>query len=599
MDNTVLSREQIPEQYKWKLEDIFASDKQWEDEFAALKANYAKLGEYKGRLNNKQDILAALKLYYEFELSITRLFVYARMRRDEDNSNPLYQAMTDRATMLSVEMNTEFSFMTPEITKLSNEELEAYSIDPDLYDYRRYFISIIRNKEHILSDSEERLLALMGDMADACDSIFTMLNDADMRFPVIKDADGNDVEITHGRYRALLESQDRRVRRDAFQGLYSSYKSHINTLASIYSGSIKTDVFFSRARKYPSSLEAALHSDYVPVSVYNELINSINRSLPVLHRYVELRKKLLGMDEMHMYDMYVPLISSVNKKISYEEACDMIKKALAPLGAEYQALLDEAYKNNWIDVYETRGKTSGAYSWGVYGVHPYVLLNFQGELDDMFTIAHELGHALHSYKSNKAQPFTTAGYKILVAEVASTVNEVLLLKYLLANTDNKDEKLYLLNHFLEQFRTTVFRQTMFAEYEKLTHEMSERSEALTHEVLSDKYMELNRKYYGDSVVSDAEITLEWSRIPHFYRAFYVYKYATGFSSAVAIAEKILKTGQTAVDDYMKFLSAGGSMDALDILRITGVDLTTPEPVNQCMKLFAETLDEFERTVNEK
>jgi oligoendopeptidase F len=449
-----------------------------------------------------------------------------------------------------------------------------------------------------LSPEEEKILAETEILGESISDIFSMLNDADLRFPVVKDEDGSEVELTHGNFISFMQSKDRSVRKAAFNGMYDTYKKYINTFASTMSGNVKKDIFYTNTRKFNSSLEASLFDDNVDVSVYNNLIDTIHKRLNVLHRYVGIKKRFLGLDEMHMYDLYVPLIQEYDKYFTYEEAVDLVLTGLNHLGDEYINLLKKGFSSRWIDVYENRGKTSGAYSWGAYGVHPYVLLNFQGRLNDVFTIAHEMGHSLHTYYSNEAQPYVYAGYKIILAEVASTCNEAVLMDYLLKNSTDRMEKLYLLNHFLEEFRTTVFRQVMFAEFEKITHEMAEKGEALTAEALSQKYYELNKLYYGDDMVVDEEISCEWARIPHFYRSFYVYKYATGFSAAIAISRMIMNEGKAAVDRYKKFLKSGSSDYPLNILKKAGVDLSVAKPIDDALDVFEKMLDEFEKALFE-
>ena len=439
----------------------------------------------------------------------------------------------------------------------------------------------------------EQLLASAGDVTGTSDNVFSMFNNADLVFPEITDENGEKVRLTHGRYVPFLESSDRRVREEAFKAMYSTYKGFRNTLAATYSGKLKAHWFEAKARKYNNCLEAAVDGTNVPASVYHNLIEAIHQNLDKMHRYVSIRKKLLGVDELHMYDLYTPLVKEADVKIPFEQAKQTVYEALAPLGEEYRAVIKEGFENRWIDVYENEGKRSGAYSAGVFGVHPYVLLNHNDTLDNMFTLAHEMGHAMHSYLSNKTQPHVDSHYVIFVAEVASTCNEVLLMEHLLKNTTDKVQRAYLINHFLESFRGTVYRQTMFAEFELLTHQMCERGESLTPDALSKLYYDLNKKYFGDDMVVDEDIAMEWARIPHFYYNFYVYQYATGFSAAVALANRILKEGQPAVDDYLKFLSGGCSKSPIDLLKMAGVDMTTPEPVNSGLEMFGRLLDEME------
>lgn len=594
MSKALPERNEIDSRYKWDLGDIFPTDEAWDAEFAALKALVPSLEEFKDKLSEKATLLALLEKKSATMMRLERLFVYARMSRDQDNANSKYIAMTDRVYALLTEADTITSYIVPELNLIPSQTLADWADLPSFANFSRFLREIIRHKPHVLSDKEERLLALSGEIASSYDNIFTMLSDADMKFAPIKDKEGNELEMSHGRYRLYLESPDRNLRRDAYLSMYEAHKKQINTLAALYSSSVKKNVFYARARNFASALEGDLFGGDIPVSVYDSLIEAIKAGQPALHRYVALRKKLLGLSDMKMYDMYLPLVGEINADADYAQAQAQVKEALAPLGEKYLAALEEGFSGNWIDVYETRGKTSGAYAWGAYGVHPYMLLNYQGRLDDVFTLAHEAGHALHSYFSDKALPYEKAQYMIFVAEVASTVNEVLLLKHLLAKTQDVNMRKYLLNHFLDQFRTTVFRQTMFAEFEKLTHAQAEQGESLTAEWLGGEYARLNKEYYSVEVETDEWIAMEWSRIPHFYNAFYVYQYATGFSAAVAIADMILTEGQPAVDRYLKFLSSGGSDSPIELLKIAGVDLSKPDTVKACMETFAETLEEFEK-----
>ncbi len=597
-NNKLPSRDEIEAKYKWKLEDIYASDADWEEDYKKIRQMTEKMAAYKGRIAGSMDaLLECLKLSDEMLALNDKVFVYARMRRDENNALSKYQALTDRAMALSTEVYASVSFIVPEIIsideellKKSIEEIEGLSL------YRHYIHEILRQKQHVLSDREEELLALASEIAEAPSDIFTMFNNADIKFGMIKDENGDDVEVTKGRYIKFLESRDRRVREDAFHTLYKSYSEMKNTLASSLGSNIKKNRFYSHVRKYDSSRSASLDNDNVPVSVYDNLIDTVNKNLPLLHRYLKLRKKALKLDELHMYDLYVPIVEEPPKQISYEEALDMVKKGLAPMGCCYVEDLDNAFKSGWIDVYENQGKTSGAYSWGTHLTHPYVLLNYQGTINDVFTLAHEMGHALHSYYTNRTQPYIYSEYKIFVAEVASTVNESLLIDYLLSVTPDKRERAYLLNHYLEEFRGTLFRQTMFAEFEKITHAMAERGEALNAEEFCRVYRQLNEKYFSPEVIIDSDIDMEWSRIPHFYSSFYVYKYSTGISAAASLSQQILKQGVPAVDRYTEFLKSGGSDYPLELLKKAGVDLTTPKPVEDALKIFEKILVELEDLV---
>ena len=589
-------REDIAEEYRWQLGDIYKNQDEWEKDFNRVKELIEQIGPYQGRVGESAETLKqVLEILNEMQRKGDNLYVYSRMRRDEDNSNAEYQTLFDRAEGLSVQSSSAVAFVVPELLAMSREQVKEYEkAEPELAVYAHYFDELFRQKEHILGEKEERLLAMSADLSSASNNIFTMLNNADIKFPHIRDENGQEVELTKGRYGRFMESRDRRVRKDAYEGLYSSYKSLINTLAATLSSSIKRDIFYARARNYPSALHAALDQDNVPVEVYNQLITSVNNHLDSMYRYMKIRKKLLQVDPLYMYDIYVPLVADFDMKVTYEEAKEKTLQGLKPLGEEYLSVLRQGYQGRWIDVYENKGKTSGAYSWGTYDTHPYVLMNYDDKLDDLFTLAHEMGHSLHSYYSNQTQPYVYSQYSIFVAEVASTVNESLLIDHLLKNTDNPQEKMYLLNHYLEQFRGTVYRQTMFAEFEKITHERVEAGDALTPETLGEMYLELNKKYYGPEVEMDDNICVEWARIPHFYSAFYVYKYATGFSAATAIKQSILEEGQPAVDRYLNFLKSGSSDYPINLLQKAGVDLTTPEPVEKALSYFSKLLDEFEK-----
>jgi oligoendopeptidase F len=596
--NTLPARDEIEAKYKWKLEDIYESDLQWEEDFKKVRRMAGEMASFKGRLAGDMKALLECFKFSDGMLALNdKLFVYARMRRDENNALSKYQALTDRAMALSTEVYASISFIDPEILSI-DEELLKKSIDEieGLSLYKHHISELLRQKKHILSDREEELLALSSEMADAPSDIFTMFNNADIKFGYIKDENGEEVELTKGRYIKFLESQDRRVRQDAFRTLYTAYSSMINTLSSALSSNIKKNRFYATVRKYDSCRQASLDRDNVPESVYDNLIDTVNKNLPLLHRYLKLRKKALKLDDLHMYDLYVPIVEEPAKQIKYEDALEMVKKGLAPLGSSYLENLENAFKSGWLDVFENQGKTSGAYSWGTHLTHPYVLLNYQGTTNDVFTIAHEMGHAMHSYYTNKTQPYIYSEYKIFVAEVASTVNESLLINYLLSVTPDKKERAYLLNHYLEEFRGTLFRQTMFAEFEKTTHALIESGEALTAQEFCRIYRELNERYFGPEVVIDDEIAFEWARIPHFYSSFYVYKYATGISAAVSLSQQILKEGSPAVDRYTEFLKSGGSDYPLELLKKAGVDLTGPEPVEDAMKMFASILDELEKLV---
>ncbi|MFD2371711.1 oligoendopeptidase F [Brevibacillus sp. GCM10020057] len=598
---TLPKRSDIPAEFKWRLEDIYATDADWEKDVQKARQLAEQIAGMKGKLGQSgQELLDALKLQDEVLQTLDQVYVYARMRRDEDNANSKYQGLTDRATSLSTQVYGAISYIQPEILTIPSEELSKWLTDvPGLAHYRILLEEITRFKPHTLSTEEEALLANMSELSSAPSKIYGMLANADMKFPMITDENGEEVELTKGRYTHFMESKDRRVRKEAFEALYATYGKFRNTIAASLTSAIKGDVFHARTRKYPSALHAALFADNVELSVYENLIATIREHLPLMHRYIALRKKLLGVDELHMYDLYVPMVPDVDMKIPYEQAVATIKEALRPLGEEYGRVLEEGFSNGWIDVHENEGKTSGAYSWGAYTTHPYVLMNYQDNVNNMFTLAHEMGHALHSYHSNHAQPYTYADYKIFVAEVASTLNEALLMHHLLEKTTDKNERLFLINYYLEQFRGTVFRQTMFAEFEKIVHEKEEQGEPLTADSLSEIYRELNVAYHGPDMVVDSQVDLEWARIPHFYRNFYVYKYATGFSAATSLSRQILEEGQPAVERYLNFLKSGSSDYPLNLLKAAGVDMTTPEPIREGMAVFQQLLEEMEQLVAEK
>ncbi|MCW2276914.1 oligoendopeptidase F [Heliophilum fasciatum] len=589
------NRSEIAASAKWRLEDIYASDDAWERDFQALPALLQEIAAWQGRITEGAAALATvLELHDRINLALDRLFTYGRMRRDEDNANATYQAMTERVMALGTVVAGKTAFLVPEILTLSEVQLQAWlDQEPRLQVYRFFLQDTLRQKPHVLSREEEALLAQAGDLAQVPSHVFTMLNNADLRFPVIRDEQGHEVEITHGRFVRFMESRDRRVRRDAFAGFYQTYGSVQNTLAATLGAVIKRDIFYARARKHPSALEASLFADQVPLAVYDNLIATIRAGLPVLHRYVRLRKQLLGVDELHMYDLYVPLTKDMDWHVPYEEAVAMVQESLRPLGEEYGRVLAEGFQSGWVDVYENRGKTSGAYSWGPYGTHPFVLMNYQGTLDDVFTLAHEMGHAMHSYYAHQ-QPYVNSQYSIFAAEVASTVNETLLMHYLLKTVKDDRQRASLVNHYLEQFRGTVFRQTMFAEFEKAVHAHVEAGQAVTPPTLGAQYRQLNQDYYGPDMVVDEPIALEWSRIPHFYSNFYVYKYATGFSAATSLAQQILEQGEPAVARYLAFLRSGGSDYPLEQLQAAGVDMTSPEPIAQSLQVFATHVEELAR-----
>ena len=587
-------RNQIEDKYKWDLTPMFASDEKWQEEFDALSAKLPMLDEYAGRLDCEENILACLKLSDELSASYGELYVYAYQRRDEDAGVAKYCAMCDKVDALGVKLGEKSAYITPELTALDGEFLLALSRKEEFADYDYQLCEIVRRKQHTLSAAEEKLLAGVGLFSDGFHDAFNMFDSLDVKFKPVRDEDGRRVEMSHGVYSKLLASSDRKVRKAAFNSMFAAYGDMLHTVGQLYAGNVKKDWFFARARKYPDCLTRAMSGENVPRIVYDNLIKSVHGGLKYLHGYMGWRAKKMGLAKLHMYDLHVPVVSEYKLSVSYEEACEIVKKALAPLGEEYLSHIREAMDNRWIDVYENKGKRTGAYSWGTYRSHPYVLLNYNGTAHDVFTIAHELGHSMHSYYSDKNQPSSKAQYEIFVAEVASTVNEVLLLKYMLEHSRDEQEREYLLTYYLDMFRTTLFRQTQFAEFEEKAHALAEKDMPVTCDALNEEYLKINKLYYGKNVVSDKQIAWEWARIPHFYRSFYVYKYATGLTSAVSIARGILSGGEKEKEGYMKFLSAGGSMPPVEILKLAGVDLTTEVPFENAMREMADTLGLLKR-----
>ncbi|WP_277470181.1 MULTISPECIES: oligoendopeptidase F [unclassified Paenibacillus] len=590
----LLKRSEVPAENRWKLEDMFASQEQWDKEYNEAKALIKKASAFQGKLDSAEELKACFELDDELSQLTERLYVYAHMRQDEDTAAPTYQALTQKAKKLSVEAGEALSFVTPEILSLPVEKLDQFIADPTLSAYTFTLTEMKREKAHVLSKAEEALLAQVGNISQAPQNIFGMLNNADLKFPKIKNEDGKEVELTHGSYIQFLESPDREVRKNAFKAVYETYAKQKNTIAATLSANVNKNVFYSRVRKYPSVLEMSLYGDNIPKEVYTNLIDTIHESLPLMHRYMKLRQKLLGVDELHMYDLFAPLVDEYKLDITFEEAKQITKEGLKPLGDDYLSVLQEGYDNGWIDIYENENKRTGAYSWGAYGTHPYVLLNHNDNLNSMFTLAHEMGHALHSYYSDNALKYRDAQYTIFLAEVASTTNEALLMDYLLNKSTDPKEKMYLLTYYADQFRTTVFRQTMFAEFEKIIHQRAEEGESLTPQDLSAIYYDLNVKYYGADMVVDKDIEMEWARIPHFYNSFYVYKYATGFSAATSFSKQILEEGKPAVDRYLGFLKSGGSDYSINILAKAGVDMSSPEPIREAMSVFESVIEQMEQ-----
>jgi len=590
----LLKRSEVPAEHTWKLEDLFADQKAWDQEYEEVSSMLKKASEFQGKLNQPDVLKASFEFEDEIGLKLERLFVYARMHQDEDTANPTYQSLSQKAQKLGVRVGEALSFVTPEILSLPDSELDALIKNEKLSAYTFTLEEMKREKAHVLSQAEEALLAQVGNLSQAPQTIFSMLNNADLKFPRIKDENGKEVELTHGSYIQFLENPNREVRERAFKAVYETYAKQKNTIAAALNANVTKNMFYANVRKYPSVMEMNLYGDNIPTDVYNNLVDTIHESLPLLHRYMDLRKKLLGVDQLHMYDLFAPLVDEYKMDITYEEAKKTVKEGLAPLGKEYADALQAGYDNRWIDVYENENKRSGAYAWGAYGTHPYVLLNHKDNLNSMFTLAHEMGHALHSHYSDTTLSYRDAQYTIFLAEVASTTNEALLMDYMLNKSTDPKEKLYLLTYYADQFRTTVFRQTMFAEFEKIIHERAEQGEALTPQLLSEIYYDLNVQYHGKDMVVDKDIEMEWARIPHFYNSFYVYKYATGFSAATSFSKQILEEGQPAVDRYLGFLKSGGSDYSINILKKAGVDMSTPQPIHEAMSVFKELIEQMEQ-----
>ena len=592
-------RSEIAEQDKWAIHDIYATDELWEADLQKAKDLIPTVSAFAGKLGGSaQNLLDYMKLTEEIAVLADALGNYAMRRSDEDARVSKYQAMVGSLMSTYVALEAASSFSTPEIMAISDETMEKFYAElPELERYRRYLNNIRRRRAHVLTPAEEKLLAAAGEMANAPDTIYGMFNDADVTFPDAIDSEGNHHPLSQGTYISYMESSDRALRKSAFENLYRTYGSYKNTISAILSAQVKQLQFFADARKYSSAMEASLDATNVPTSVYTNLIEAVHKNMDKMYRYVALRKKLLGVDELHMYDIYTPLVEDVAKKAGIDEAKQTVYDALAPLGEEYRKVLKQGFDSRWIDIYENTGKRSGAYSAGAK-VHPFVLLNYTGTLDSQFTLAHEMGHAMHSYLSNHTQTPLDADYVIFVAEVASTCNEALLMEYLLGKTTDKKERAYLINHFLEQFRTTLYRQTMFAEFELNIGKMAQEGTSLTPDVLNAEYRRLNRLYFGEEVVLDDEIDMEWMRIPHFYYNYYVFQYATGYAAAIALSRRILREGESAVKDYLGFLSGGCSKSPIDLLRGAGVDMSTTAPVEEALKLFDELIGEMEQLMQD-
>lgn len=595
-----MERNEVPEKYRWNVEEIYPSYEAWQEEKAEVEKKYVDFdyaATYKGKLGDKEQLLSLLNMQYEGARKAEKLYLYASMKRDEDLRNAKWTSAVAVMQSLFAAFMAKTSFIEPELTALPEEKLKEYVADKDFADYDYILQRIEKSKKYVLSEGEEKLLAMASEVTDGYHAVFSMLDNADLNLPEAT-LHGKTEKITHGGYGVALRTGNAAERKEWFEKYYGAYIKIIHAVSQTYYGNVKKDVFFCRARGYENCLSMALHGEDVPAVVYENLIASVTEALPLMHRYIALRKKTLGFKEQHMYDIYVPLVENAELGVPYEEAYDIVVEGLAPLGKDYQALLRRAKDERWIDVCESEGKKSGAYSTGAYDTHPYVLLNYQKTTNDIFTIAHEMGHSIHTYKSSAAQPFPKADYTIFLAEIASTVNEVLLLKYLLKNAKDKKTEKYLLNYYMDMIRATLFRQTQFAQFEQIAHKMAEDGEPLTDENLCAVYYDLNKKYYGDAIVHDKEIAYEWARIPHFYRSFYVYKYATGIISAISIARRVLTEGESAVKEYFEFLSGGGSTDPVSILKCAGVDLTSKKPFEDAMKEFEETLKRFESLTNE-
>ncbi|MBW4863347.1 MAG: oligoendopeptidase F [Paeniclostridium sp.] len=590
-----VDRTSIEDKFKWNIDTMYQSNESIKDDIDKVNSIIEELKSYKGKISSsKENLYKVLSNSEKASRILQNLYVYTHMKQHEDTRNNENQARATKAEMLSTELSMATSYIVPEIIAMDENKLKEYLEYEKLSFYKKYVDEILRDKPHTLTEKEEEILAGVSDLSTVPENVYEMFSFADLKFPEIKGEDGKDIRITHGNYSTFLKSKDSRVRKDAFKAVYSTYEDYKNTFASTLYGGIKSEIFYSKMRNYKSAIESSLFQDDISVDVYYNLISAVDENLDTLNRYVDIRKKYLNIDEMHMYDLYVPITSNFDMKITYEEAQDIILKALKPLGEEYLSIVKRAFNERWIDVYENEGKQGGAYSWGSYDSSPYILMSYKDDLNSLFTLIHELGHSMHSYYSKHNQEYLYSSYKIFVAEVASTLNELLLVNYLLENSSSKEERIYLLNYYLEQFRTTVYRQTMFAEFEKITHERVEAGEPLTAKEFTDIYYDLNKKYYGKSCIVDEEIGLEWARIPHFYSNFYVYKYATGFSAASALSEKILNEGKSAVEKYIEFLKSGGSDYPLNQLRAAGVDMEKKESIEKALNVFKELVEELER-----
>ena len=598
-EQKILTRQEQKAENTWNMQDLYANEELFSEDGEKLEKMMEEFASYKGTLaEGAEQMRKVLKLYEDMNLVFERMYVYANQKYHEDTANARYQQMSGEMQIIMTRLGQTQAWLEPEILNLPEKVLNAYFTQTDgkngLEPYRRFVQQITRRKEHVLDAGTEALLSRVNELGQAPSNIYSMFNNADIQFPDVEDSEGKKYPLTQGTFIPYLQRSDRILRKNAFQALFSVYGQFRNTLASLYYANAKQADFFAKERHYKNAMEESLDGSCIPVSVYQNLIEAVHEALPLMYRYAEIRKKFLGLSELHMYDVYVPMVKSPERKYTFEEAKAIVKRGLAPLGEDYLGLLQEGFDNRWIDVYENKGKRTGAYSWGAYGTHPYVLLNFHGSLNDVFTLAHEMGHALHSWYSDHTQPYLYAGYRIFVAEVASTCNEALLIHDLMERTEDETEKRYLINYFLDQFKGTMFRQTMFAEFEMLTHSVVEQGGMLTAEQIDEIYLNLNKKYFGPDMVCDPEIAHEWARIPHFYTPFYVYQYATGFAAAIAISSKILNGEPGVVENYKKFLSGGSSMDPIDLLKLCGVDMSSPEPVKEAFAVFEEYLERMER-----
>jgi len=585
----IKNRSQVEDIYKWKITDMYSSDEIWQDEYNLILSEIPSLSKFKNKLT-VDDLFDCLALRDKVSEKVSKLYVYANLKLYEDSNNTFYQELSGKADILIVKYQSEVSYIEPEILKLDEEKLRN-ELDNKLKLYKHYLEDVLRSKEHILSLEKEEILSQIYEIEQAPENIFSMINNADIKFDDIENEKGEKVALTHGKYSSYLENTNRNIRKQAFNSYYKSFYELKNTIAAAYNASVKKDVFNSRIRNFSSSVEASLFANNIPVEVYKNLIETVEKHLPLLHRYIKLRKKRLAVKELHFYDMYTPIVEDIDTKKKYEQAKEIVLKAVEPLGNDYVCNFEKGLNGGWIDIYENKGKRSGAYAWGSYGTHPYVSLNYDDTVNSMFTLIHEMGHAMHSYYTWSNQNYIYGDYTIFVAEVASTVNEALLMEYLLKTTEDLKQRQYLINYFMEQFRGTLFRQTMFAEFELLTHQRCEAGQALTFENLTQIYKSLNKKYYGEDIINDEQIGWEWTRIPHFYTPFYVYQYATGYSAAISLSQNILNNN--GAENYIKFLKSGSSDYPINLLKLAGVDMSKTEPIVNAMAVFENLLNQME------